>query len=259
MTTGIALEPTDMKVRSIRRQRSFSLDVSLPPLSDYAWDVINSIEKETIEVVDPTDPAALDEVTDSTGAFLLDSDAKLTVKLSDWIAVGCQKIRWEEPEENILPIGTGGVYTSNFQIAFGRPGSESPPLGPSVFIAEIVLPLDIRDTFLQCETKQDIDSFVSSFQFIVAHELVHVFDKMKYLVPAFMNWRAFRTNILADGMNSDNLLFRMSAKSGFVDDYAKQNELESIRIWWPSRADEWFRARPQPSSPFWKKGTSVQK
>ena len=248
-----------MKIRSIRRQRTFSLDVSLPPLDEYVWDVINSIEKETIEVVDPNDPAALDDVTDSSGALLLDSDAKLTVSLSDWFAAGCQKIRWEEPEENTLSIGTGGVYQSNAEVVFGSPGAESQPLGPSVFVGQIVLPLDIQDAFLQCRTnEQETASFLSSFQFVVAHELVHVFDKMKYLVPAFMDWRAFRTNILADGTRTDLLLSRMSAKSMFVDDYAGQNELESLRIWWPSRADEWFRARPQPLSPFWKKDTSVQ-
>ncbi|MEI7900728.1 MAG: hypothetical protein WCK89_10755 [bacterium] len=44
-------------------------------------------------------------------------------------------------------------------------------------------------------------------------------------------------------MQNDILLSRLTCKSLFLDDYGNQNELESIRDWWPSRVDKWWEAR----------------
>jgi hypothetical protein len=84
---------------------------------------------------------------------------------------------------------------------------------------------------------------VHTFQFILAHELAHVFDALKYLVPAFKNWRAFWKNVLNEGCNINAMYERLTDKTIFLDDYGHNNELEGIRDYWPSRADVWFQTR----------------
>lgn len=39
----------------------------------------------------------------------------------------------------------------------------------------------------------------------------------------------------------------------FVDSYGQTNELETIREWWPSRAERWFESRQQDWSRIAKK------
>jgi hypothetical protein len=146
----------------------------------------------------------------------LESDAKLTVPLADWLAVGCQKIRWEEAGEESLLDGACGIYHSNSHLAFGAPYDESVPFGPSVYVGEIILPLTIRSAFRSDLTPKKIAALVETFQFIVAHELIHVCDILTYLVPAFMDWRAFWKNVLNEGEATDLFLSRIDNISSFV-------------------------------------------
>jgi hypothetical protein len=231
-----------MKLRTVRRQRTFRLEINLPPLDEYAWDVINSIEPNDIQVVNPRNTHALDDIIDSSGSTLIDADATLSVPLEDWLAVGCQRIRWEDGPENVLPTGAAGMYTGNFDAIFGKTFASSSPFGQAVFMGQIILPREMREAYVHCP-KDEKEAFISLFQFILAHELVHVFDYLKYLVPAFMDWRAFWKNILGEGNSTDLLFERLCDKGVFIDDYGKENELESIRLWWPSRAEKWFSAR----------------
>jgi len=231
-----------MKPLSRRRQRTFSLQICLPPLDKYAWEVVTSIERKTIKVVDPHNPNGLACERDSSGALLINSNATLPVPLADWLVVGCQKIRWAEAEDH-LGDTVLGMYSTNADIAFGNEYSESTGLGPSAFIGQIILPLKIRDALSHCRTPEQTTLLVRMFQCIVAHELVHVFDTLTYLVPAFMDWRAFWRNTLREGCNNDILYSRLHDTSLCVDSYGEQNELESIRKWWPSRAESWFETR----------------
>ena len=243
-----------MKPISRRRQRTFSLRVCVPPLDDSVWAVINGTERLTIAVVDPDDLDALGALFYSFGAVLEDSDAKLAVDLADWLAVGCQRIRWEEDDENVVPAGACGIFHHNADLVFGPPFAECEPLGPSVFAGQIVLPRAIQRAYLDCEDIQSATAVVETFQFIVAHELVHVFDMLKFLAPAFMDWGGFRTNILGQGGMSNHLRSRMCDQSCFTDDCASRHELDSIRHFWPSQADKWFRARDRDWSGLTKTG-----
>lgn len=226
------------------RQRTFRLQIHVPPFDEYAWEVVNSIERTTIQVADPHDQNGLAEKFDSGGAQLIDSDAKLTVPLADWLAVGCQKIRWErEPEEKVLPNNVFGCYFTNKDVVFGRPNDESHPSGPSVFVGDIIISRKIQRAWVKYHEPESVTDILRMFQFIIAHELVHVFNNLKYLVPAFMDWRSFWKNILTDGSSTDILHSRMSDKSLFIDSYGEKNELECVRDWWPSRAESWFQAR----------------
>lgn len=236
-----------MKLATRYRKRAFQLQVQLPCAlrrpSAYAWDVISSIEQKTIKIVDPHDSNVLDYSTDSDGAFLVDSNAILTVPLKEWLAVGCQRIRWEREDQNEIKDNALGMFKANYEDVFGTQYGDREPLGPTVFVGEIVLPREIREAFFCCSGKKELADLVHTFQFILAHELVHVFDALKYLVPAFKNWRAFWKNVFNQGCSIGAIYERLSDKAMFLDDYGHNNEFESIRYYWPSRADTWFQTR----------------
>jgi len=231
--------------RPRRRTRTYRLIVRVPPLDAHAWDVIHSIEQRTIQVADPHNRSALDDTFDASGAFLIDSDATLAVPLDDWLAVGCQRIRWARPEDK-LPKGACGVYRLNSTEVFGLPHAETPPHGPGAAVCEIILPQEIQGAWFACQAEQDpqaVTRFERAFQLVVAHELVHAFQQLRYLVPAFMDWPSFWRNVLDEGCRVDCLLSRVQGSSTFLDDYGGPNELAMIQTWWPSRAEIWFEAR----------------
>ena len=80
------------------------------------------------------------------------------------------------------------------------------------------------------------------FKCIIAHELVHVFDMMRFVVPAFMDWRSFWTHVLEEGSACDILQSRFNCISSFVDCYGEESELAMIEEDWPSQAKIWFDA-----------------
>jgi len=231
--------------RTRTRTRTYRLDICTPPLDDLAWDVIHSIERTDIHVADPNDAGCLGEKHDENGAILLDSDATLSVPIADWLAVGCQRIRWHHPEgDEPFRDGVCGVYRSNWLTVLGAPYAEAEPHGPAVFVGEIILPSSIQRAWWECrEDGTKRTGIEQAFQLVIAHELVHVFDTLKYLVPAFMNWRKFWRDVLGEGSANDLLLSRANMKDRFVDDYGGENELAMIEEWWPSRAETWWEAR----------------
>jgi hypothetical protein len=228
------------------RKRSYRFEINLPPFDDDAWDVVHSIEQTEIRVVEPGNWNALGEVHDKDGAILVDSDATMVVPLQEWLAVGCQRVRWSEEEgDDSFDEGVCGLYRANWPAVFGPPYAEALPHGPSVFMGEIVLPRNIQRAWLRySEDKRKSTGIVSAVQLIIAHELVHVFDGLKYLVPAFLNWPAFWRNVLGQGSANDLLYSRMSCRTCFIDDYGNPNELAMLSNWWSSqRAEAWFEAR----------------
>ncbi len=228
------------------RKRTYRFDIFLPPLQAAAWDVVQSIERHTVRVCDPANDRAMDDVWSPEGAFLVDSDATLEVPLEDWLAVGCQRMRWEEArDEPAMSDETLGLYSHNATAAFGGPYQESKPHGPSVFVGEVILPRRMQNAYLEhSQNRRDSAAITRAFQLVVAHELVHVFDVLKYIVPAFMDWPRFWRDVLGEGTRSDLFFGRLCIKSRFIDDYGGPNELASLRDWWPSRATDWWRARP---------------
>lgn len=105
------------------------------------------------------------------------------------------------------------------------------PVGPSAFVGKIILNK-------QCPHMNS----EYSFKCIVAHELTHCFDTMRFLVPAVMNWRICWQHILKNGTASDVAQSMFHDTSLFVDDYGGQNELAMLRHYWPSNAKKWFNA-----------------
>ena len=234
-----------MKPATQRKERLFKLNIDLPPpaLTECAWDLVASVEREDIMVVDPHNRHALDEVTDSDGAILVNADATLAVKLADWLSIGCQRIRWEHMQETEVPKTAYAMYTTNIRKVFGGPFQESAPLGPAAFVGEIVIRRQLQRAMLACAREGEAENSMQIFQFIIAHELAHVFDALKYLVPAFMDWRKFYKDVLCDGTATEAVYSRMGWLSGMMDEYGYKNELGGIQQWWPSRAEQIFKAR----------------
>lgn len=79
-------------------------------------------------------------------------------------------------------------------------------------------------------------------KFVIAHELTHVFDMVRLLVPAFKNWRKFWRNVLEEGLRCEDAARFYALHGTFVDDYGSENELAMVMQYWPSRAEEWFAA-----------------
>ena len=76
---------------------------------------------------------------------------------------------------------------------------------------------------------------------IIAHELVHVFNHMRFIVPAFKNWRSFWHTFLCCGWKANVLHSRLRDLNLYVDCYGEKGELESLKEFWPSQAERWFR------------------
>lgn len=235
-----------MKLEKKRRMRNFEFVNSLQWSNCQQWanEVIDSIEKKDLLVFDPKDSSALYTKRDTDGAMLLCSNAELPVKISEWLGVGCQRIRWFAPRTDNRP--NGGKDTDRSCLAYYEhnaakvlwPNSiDFEPQGPPAFWGEIII-LDHENKWM---TRYDTDA-ERVFKCIVAHELVHVFEMLRLLVPAFMNWRAFYENVLADGCNNDLADSLYHELSLFVDAYGEKNELRSMQVYWPSQADSWLAA-----------------
>jgi len=81
-----------------------------------------------------------------------------------------------------------------------------------------------------------------AFQGTIAHELVHVFDMMRVVVPGVMDWRTFRRKALCDGCHDDMAASQFCENARFIDDYGGKLEKAQLKHYWPSRAERWFRA-----------------
>jgi Zn-dependent peptidase ImmA (M78 family) len=64
-------------------------------------------------------------------------------------------------------------------------GADDMPPGPVAFHGAIVFERDFIANIDNDPKGED------KFKFVLAHELVHVFDFMRLLVPAFRNWKRF--------------------------------------------------------------------
>jgi hypothetical protein len=224
-------------IRNITRIRQFRLrnNIDMPYPRRWVNEVIDSIGNNRIGIIDPKDDKALLSRKDKDGILNLWARTKCQVKIKNWLAVACQSISWDDT----LKTNNGylAIYSHNAYNVFGETYLEEPPQGPGAFIGEIrIQPLD------EYKKSQSEDKF----KFILAHELVHVFDMMQYLIPAVMNWPAFWKNVLNCGTRLDLLYDRLQKLALFLDIYGSKHELESIKYYWPSQANKWFSAMRKP-------------
>ena len=221
--------------------RKFNLENSLlyPNLKRWADEVIDSIEKDKLLVFDPKDEDALRSQSDENGAELILSGAKMPISIKEWLCVGCQCIRYKDRRgDGKAAPNEGACYQHNGAKVLWPEHPEWEPEGPAAFVGEILISPQTQDKM----TSGDDISTENKFKWIVAHELVHVFDIMRFVVPAFMDWRNFWERLLDEGCSCDILQSRFHAITIFVDCYGEENELAMIEEYWPSQAKIWFDA-----------------
>ena len=197
---------------------------------EWVVEVIESIEKDELFVYNPKDENAFCNSVDENGAELILSRAKTPISIKEWLPVGCQCIRLAGKIDTSSESAVA-CYSNNGAAVLWPDDAEYEPEGPSAFLGEIIILESASDKYSE-----------HKFKFIMAHELVHVFDIMQYLVPAFIDWRSFWRCVLHEGCSCDLLNSQFDNKSRFVDSYGEENELAMIQEYWPSQANVWFDA-----------------
>ena len=218
--------------RSSRKSktRRFALTIDVPlyyPVVEY---VLDSIENDTLHVFHPDDERALQADFNRKGEQLVNKRATLPISIREWLCVGCQSIEMGESEDpHCLAYFTCNAHEAIF------PMDSLCAFGPAAFTGKIVLTN-------RCLPKNNSDTEAKAFAFVVAHELVHVFDTMRFVVPAIMDWKQFWGKVLNEGICCDLARGMLENKTLFLDDYGSRNELAMVKEYWPSKAKEWFDA-----------------
>ena len=225
-----------LKTKSKRRQFKLMNHLGIPEAERWANEVIEGIENDGLLVFDPKDENALHYVLDEEGNEQLLDRAKTTVSITEWLCAGCQCIRYavsgDRKEEGLLAY----YYNNSINVLWPLYATFRPP-GPAAFIGEIVISSTVPDW--SCGDSSEVEN---KFKFIVAHELVHVFDWMRFIVPAFMDWTNFWGHVVGGGSHCDILISKCEHVGLFVDSYGQRNELIRIEEYWPSQAKTWFDA-----------------
>ena len=226
-----------MKAKARKRVFTFKNYLDNPKAKVWANEVIESIEKDELLVIDPKDQSALDEEVNSEGHIVVNAQARIPVSIREWLCVGCQSIKFPsyylEQEQ-----GHSAWYSHNgAQVLWPSSALYQVPEGPAAFIGEIFISRKFWNYVLSEKSLSE-----KRFKFMFAHELVHVFDVMRYAVPAFLDWNNFWVRVLGSGAYCENLCSKLNMVQLFIDSYGKLNECLSIKEFWPSQADEWFNA-----------------
>lgn len=223
------------------------MSIDLDLYTRFAQEVIEGIENDTVLVFRPDDDHALDCVQDADGAILLDARASLPVSVREWLPVVCQFIRWECLCDRLIRGDRdeeAEAYYRNNATEVLWPVEGFDAAGPGALIAGIVVRRDkciddgAKDEAAQCDR----------LRFVLAHELVHAIRAMRFVVPAFMDWRAFQREVLHEGGCCDLVDSNYTFRSGFVDHYGTKLELAEVLQFWPSQGKRWFEAW-HPSGP----------
>jgi len=244
-----------MKLKSRTKTRRFKLENALlyPNLSRWAGEVIDSIEKNELLVYDPKDKDAFYNEYDKNGAELILSRAKTPISIRDWLCIGCQYIRYKDRHADGKPSeNEAACYQHNGANVLWPEYAAWEPEGPAAFVGEILIaPRTLEEINLH-------DDIITEHKFkcIISHELVHVFDMMRFVVPAFMDCPNFWKCVLGEGSACAILQSQYNDVRGFVDCYGEINELTMIEEYWPSQANAWFDAFRQGAQPGKSRGRS---
>jgi len=223
-------------------ERRFETHISLGVHTCLAQDVIEEIENDTMMVFRPDDEDALEEVADESGALLINERATSPASIREWLPVVCQFIRWESQYDEAIgecdkKTDAAAYYRSNAKEVLW-PEGEIHPAGPGALVAGIVLMQEKCVGYAIDLTEQQC----SRLKWVLAHELVHAFHAMRFVVPAFLNWQTFWEKVLAEGARCQALRINADYPRLFLDDYGNENELGEVTDFWPSQAKKWFDA-----------------
>jgi hypothetical protein len=226
------------KFKSKQLTRTFEMKISrnLHSFRKWANQVIQGIEKDKLLTVNPDRELVLDLACD--GSFEVNSCYSTPINIKEWLPIACQSIRAQAGIGDDFERETYiACYKSNAAEVLFPIGAVSMPLGPVAFSGEIIF----KSEYILAT---DIDKARSenAFKFILAHELVHVFNMLRLLVPAFKNWKKFWNVCLAEGIACDSINQLWNYQNVFVDTYGTEIEYLMIEEYWPQQAKKWFDA-----------------
>ena len=200
-----------MNLKTLRR--TFLLSIDVPLYAPLVQDVIDTIENDELKVFRPDDEDALKTVFNRKGEILLNARATLPVSIREWLPVGCQLIRVHDGGR--MPVGcpedTLAYYQHNAPGCI-FPGQIGAIAGPAAFFGWIIV-------LAKSLPQDDSPRSREAFQCIIAHELVHVFDIMRIVVPAVMDWRTFRRKALCEGCHDDMAASHYDDNARFIDPF----------------------------------------
>lgn len=241
-----------IKFRSKTIRREFQLDLGeLGPFAPAVMEVLQTVQKDTIGVYRPDDEEAFRTRFDEGGHQVLHEAANLNVSIPEWLCAACQSIRWESEEDAAWEGRTsttlawyshntnGTLFAVNSRLGTG---TLRKPVGPAGFQGEIVLTFGMQQ-WLCSGNEKDRDKF----RFVVAHELVHVFEGMRVIVPAFIDWDTYWERALRGGLQADAPAEIAQRSSKCLDQYGGLSELAMIEEYWPSETKRWCEAFRGPS------------
>lgn len=208
--------------RSKQLQRTFKLHFDLGVYRIWAEQVLECLENPILNVFDPGDSQALRNRSTDEGVWDILARATVPIDIWEWLPVGCQSIRFQPFDDGRL-----ACYWSNAQAVLFPPKGLHPPAGPAVFVGEILV---------SCGFQPRSEG---AFKFVIAHELVHVFDLMRFVVPAFQDWNRFWRNVLQEGNCNEEALLVHHELNSSLDNRGIEAELDRIEEFWPSYVDAW--------------------
>lgn len=216
--------------------RTFRLNISnsLMYCKKWARDVVREIENDRLLVIDADEVFSHDIQGD--GSLFLDSCYKNPVSIKEWLPVACQSIRQQGGDLDNFNRPAMACYKSNAGEVLFPCGADDMPPGPVAFHGAIVFGSDFILSISDDPKGED------KFKFVLAHELVHVFNFMRLLVPAFRNWKRFWKICLDKGCVIDDISQHWSYSNIFIDSYGEESELLMVSEYWPKKAGKWFDA-----------------
>lgn len=218
--------------------RTFRIEISDGLLQCKNWtrDVIEGIENDRLLLLNTDMPFSMDLEPD--GSVTIDSRYQEPVSIKEWLPIACQNIRMQSgPKDDFdRPDAGPALYRSNAGEVLFPCGVNYMPPGPAAFHGEIVFASEFIWKIFDDPKGED------KFKFVVAHELVHVLNFLRILVPAFQNWERYWNVFLGEGCACDEINQQWLFSNVFVDSYGEEAELAMISEFWPKNAKRWFDA-----------------
>ncbi len=228
----------------LKIERYFALKNCLDgKYKQWADEIIEGIESQELTIFNTEDEVKFIDVyrNKEIDKFIKET-ARKKINISNYLPLVCQCIRFidedmdielkKEQEEKKVLLAS---YWSNIKRAI-LPAPHMEPLGPSAFIGEIVL-YDIESKLSPYKDESE-----EPFKYLIAHELVHAFNEMRIIVPAFLDWKAFWEKILQGGSCCQDARQLMARTNRNIDSYGSNKELKELKKYWPSKAEGWFNS-----------------
>jgi hypothetical protein len=204
------------------------------------------METDELLVFDAADEEGLADAQDQSSNVLIANGAKIPISIKEWFPAACQAVMFGGSDEVKKAAGHAegvlGVYWNNANAVLFTPVMQSigmgRPAGPAAFLGRILLSSGLRD---ESEDR---------FKWIVAHEITHALDTLRFLVPAVADWEKCWRKLFGGGQWSEGAAQTFGLLAEFLDrEYGSRNELLTVKQYWPSQSEKWFYAWDRPSEP----------